>query len=52
MYIWDVSPGEELNRVGVDTQCLLSDRDRLTRATGDPRRIKDQDTFPLIFYPR
>ncbi len=21
---------EELNRVGVDTQCLLSDRDRLT----------------------
>lgn len=39
---------EELNRVGVDTQCLLSDRDRLTALV--ILGIKDQDTFPLIFY--
>ncbi|MEA5720482.1 hypothetical protein ONQ97_28225, partial [Salmonella enterica subsp. enterica serovar Virginia] len=38
---------EELNRVGVDTQCLLSDRDRLTalvilgiKDPADGRKVK------------
>ncbi len=39
---------EELNRVGVDTECLKTDHKRLTALV--ILGIKDQDTFPLIFY--
>jgi 5-dehydro-2-deoxygluconokinase len=39
---------EELTRVGVDTQYLITDKDRLTGLV--LLGIKDQDTFPLIFY--
>ena len=39
---------EELTRVGVDTQYLITDKDRLTALV--ILGIKDQDTFPLIFY--
>jgi len=39
---------EELTRVGVDTQFLITDKDRLTGLV--LLGIKDQDTFPLIFY--
>ncbi|MDF2153528.1 5-dehydro-2-deoxygluconokinase [Vibrio sp. CAU 1672] len=39
---------EELDRVGVDTQYLITDKERLTALV--ILGIKDQDTFPLIFY--
>ncbi len=39
---------EELQRVGCDTSHLLTDKDRLTALV--ILGIKDQDTFPLIFY--
>lgn len=39
---------EELLRVGVDTQSLITDKDRLTALV--LLGIKDKDTFPLIFY--
>lgn len=39
---------EELQRVGVDTSHLITDKDRLTALV--ILGIKDQDTFPLIFY--
>lgn len=39
---------EELNRVGVDTQSLITDPTRLTALV--LLGIKDKDTFPLIFY--
>lgn len=39
---------EELERVGVDTQCLITDHDRLTALV--LLGIKDKETFPLIFY--
>ncbi|AZI14955.1 bifunctional 5-dehydro-2-deoxygluconokinase/5-dehydro-2-deoxyphosphogluconate aldolase [Avibacterium paragallinarum] len=39
---------EELQRVGVDTSHLITDKDRLTALV--VLGIKDQDTFPLIFY--
>lgn len=39
---------EELERVGVDTHCLITDPHRLTALV--LLGIKDQDTFPLIFY--
>ncbi|MGF1689406.1 5-dehydro-2-deoxygluconokinase [Photobacterium japonica] len=39
---------EELQRVGVDTSHLLTDKDRLTALV--ILGIKDQETFPLIFY--
>jgi len=39
---------EELEKVGVDTQCLITDKDRLTALV--LLGIKDKDTFPLIFY--
>lgn len=39
---------EELTRVGVNTDYLITDKDRLTGLV--LLGIKDQDTFPLIFY--
>ncbi|WON76792.1 bifunctional 5-dehydro-2-deoxygluconokinase/5-dehydro-2-deoxyphosphogluconate aldolase [Serratia sp. UGAL515B_01] len=39
---------EELQRVGVDTQNLITDKQRLTGLV--ILGIKDRDTFPLIFY--
>lgn len=39
---------EELERVGVDTQCLITDHERLTALV--LLGIKDKETFPLIFY--
>ncbi|MGF1700873.1 5-dehydro-2-deoxygluconokinase [Photobacterium makurazakiensis] len=39
---------EELQRVGVDTSNLITDKDRLTALV--ILGIKDEDTFPLIFY--
>lgn len=39
---------EELTRAGVDTQYLITDSRRLTALV--ILGIKDQDTFPLIFY--
>lgn len=39
---------EELQRVGADTQCLITDKQRLTGLV--ILGIKDQETFPLIFY--
>ncbi len=39
---------EELQRVGVDTSSLITDTTRLTGLV--ILGIKDQDTFPLIFY--
>ncbi|MFU9136568.1 bifunctional 5-dehydro-2-deoxygluconokinase/5-dehydro-2-deoxyphosphogluconate aldolase [Erwinia tasmaniensis] len=39
---------EELQRVGADTQCLITDEKRLTGLV--ILGIKDQDTFPLVFY--
>ncbi|EHQ8971408.1 5-dehydro-2-deoxygluconokinase [Escherichia coli] len=39
---------EELTRVGVDTRYLITDKDRLTALV--LLGIKDEDTFPLIFY--
>ncbi|KQN64073.1 MULTISPECIES: 5-dehydro-2-deoxygluconokinase [unclassified Erwinia] len=39
---------EELQRVGCDTQSLITDKDRLTGLV--ILGIKDQETFPLIFY--
>lgn len=39
---------EELERVGCDTSNLLTDSDRLTALV--ILGIKDEDTFPLIFY--
>ncbi|MFU2115112.1 bifunctional 5-dehydro-2-deoxygluconokinase/5-dehydro-2-deoxyphosphogluconate aldolase [[Pasteurella] aerogenes] len=39
---------EELQRVGVDTSHLITDKERLTALV--ILGIKDQDTFPLIFY--
>lgn len=39
---------EELERVGCDTQYLITDKERLTAMV--ILGIKDQDTFPLIFY--
>lgn len=39
---------EQLQRVGVDTQCLITDKQRLTGLV--LLGIKDQETFPLIFY--
>ncbi|MGX9418710.1 bifunctional 5-dehydro-2-deoxygluconokinase/5-dehydro-2-deoxyphosphogluconate aldolase [Vibrio sp. WJH972] len=39
---------EELERVGVDTRYLIKDKDRLTALV--ILGIKDEDTFPLIFY--
>ncbi|WCN12231.1 5-dehydro-2-deoxygluconokinase [Marinomonas mediterranea] len=39
---------EELDRVGVDTSHLITDNERLTGLV--VLGIKDQDTFPLIFY--
>lgn len=39
---------EELTRVGVNTDCLITDETRLTGLV--LLGIKDQDTFPLIFY--
>lgn len=39
---------EELQRVGVDTEFLITDEKRLTGLV--ILGIKDQDTFPLIFY--
>ncbi|VEH68334.1 fructokinase [Rodentibacter pneumotropicus] len=38
---------EELQRVGVDTSHLITDKERLTALV--ILGIKDQDTFPLIF---
>jgi len=39
---------EELQRVGVDTSNLITDEDRLTGLV--ILGLKDEDTFPLIFY--
>lgn len=39
---------EELQRVGADTECLITDKARLTGLV--ILGIKDQDTFPLVFY--
>ncbi|ELZ5939869.1 5-dehydro-2-deoxygluconokinase [Providencia vermicola] len=39
---------EELQRVGCDTSHLITDKDRLTGLV--ILGIKDEDTFPLIFY--
>ncbi|MGF1845818.1 bifunctional 5-dehydro-2-deoxygluconokinase/5-dehydro-2-deoxyphosphogluconate aldolase [Vibrio lentus] len=39
---------EELQSVGVDTRHLITDRDRLTALV--LLGIKDEETFPLIFY--
>ncbi|MDP8185111.1 bifunctional 5-dehydro-2-deoxygluconokinase/5-dehydro-2-deoxyphosphogluconate aldolase [Phocoenobacter skyensis] len=39
---------EELESVGVDTSHLITDKDRLTALV--LLGIKDEDTFPLIFY--
>lgn len=39
---------EQLQREGVDTRCVITDPDRLTALV--VLGIKDQDTFPLIFY--
>ncbi|MEI2267441.1 bifunctional 5-dehydro-2-deoxygluconokinase/5-dehydro-2-deoxyphosphogluconate aldolase [Erwinia sp. CGal63] len=39
---------EELQRVGADTECLITDKTRLTGLV--ILGIKDQDTFPLVFY--
>ncbi|BFU59882.1 MULTISPECIES: bifunctional 5-dehydro-2-deoxygluconokinase/5-dehydro-2-deoxyphosphogluconate aldolase [Rodentibacter] len=39
---------EELQRVGVDTSHLITDKNRLTALV--ILGIKDQETFPLIFY--
>ncbi len=39
---------EELQRVGVDTSHLITDKERLTALV--VLGIKDEDTFPLIFY--
>ena len=39
---------EELERVGCDTSHLITDKDRLTGLV--ILGIKDEDTFPLIFY--
>nr|CAA6812652.1 MAG: 5-keto-2-deoxygluconokinase (EC / uncharacterized domain [uncultured Thiotrichaceae bacterium] len=39
---------EELQRVGVDTSHVVTDKERLTGLV--ILGIKDQDTFPLIFY--
>ncbi len=39
---------EELNRLGVDTSYLITDKERLTALV--ILGIKDEDTFPLIFY--
>lgn len=39
---------EELERAGCDTSHLITDKDRLTALV--LLGIKDQDTFPLIFY--
>lgn len=39
---------EELQRLGVDTSHLITDKERLTGLV--ILGIKDQDTFPLIFY--
>ena len=39
---------EQLQREGVDTQCVVSDPARLTALV--LLGIEDQDTFPLIFY--
>ena len=39
---------EELNSVGVDTSHLITDKERLTALV--ILGIKDEDTFPLIFY--
>ncbi|PWQ92442.1 bifunctional 5-dehydro-2-deoxygluconokinase/5-dehydro-2-deoxyphosphogluconate aldolase [Leucothrix pacifica] len=39
---------EELQRVGVDTSHIVTDKERLTGLV--ILGIKDQDTFPLIFY--
>lgn len=39
---------EELQRVGVDTSHLITDKERLTALV--ILGIKDQETFPLIFY--
>lgn len=39
---------EELNRLGVDTSHLITDQERLTALV--ILGIKDEDTFPLIFY--
>lgn len=39
---------EELQRVGADTQYLITDKQRLTGLV--ILGIKDQETFPLIFY--
>ncbi|MGB5446273.1 MAG: 5-dehydro-2-deoxygluconokinase [Psychromonas sp.] len=39
---------EELERVGCDTSNLITDKDRLTGLV--ILGIKDEDTFPLIFY--
>lgn len=39
---------EELQRVGADTRCLITDKQRLTGLV--ILGIKDQETFPLIFY--
>lgn len=39
---------EELQRVGTDTRCLITDKQRLTGLV--ILGIKDQETFPLIFY--
>ncbi|MBJ7223918.1 MULTISPECIES: bifunctional 5-dehydro-2-deoxygluconokinase/5-dehydro-2-deoxyphosphogluconate aldolase [unclassified Brenneria] len=39
---------EELQRAGVDTQYLITDKERLTALV--ILGVKDQETFPLIFY--
>lgn len=39
---------EELQRVGANTDCLITDKSRLTGLV--ILGIKDQDTFPLVFY--
>lgn len=39
---------EELSRAGVDTSNIITDKDRLTALV--ILGIKDQETFPLIFY--
>ncbi|OEE59126.1 5-dehydro-2-deoxygluconokinase [Enterovibrio norvegicus FF-454] len=39
---------EELERVGVDTSNIITDKERLTALV--LLGIKDEDTFPLIFY--
>ncbi|SFN41842.1 5-dehydro-2-deoxygluconokinase [Izhakiella capsodis] len=39
---------QELQRAGVDTRCLFTDKERLTGLV--ILGIKDQETFPLIFY--